>query len=699
MNQDLLLEIGCEELPPFIIDRSLEQLKEKLESFFATASIPLSHPIETYGTLRRLVVHVPALPEKQADRQNEITGPPHKVAYDAAGNPTKAGLGFASKMGVSIDILEIKETERGNYLLFREIQTGRTTHELLQEALPEIIQKISFPKTMRWAAKNIRFSRPIRWILALLGNSVISFSLDGIESGSGTYGHARLNGQSHSVSSFREYQEYLTEKAVILGIAEREKSIAEKLRDEAEKQGGKLIDDPALLKTVARCSEFPEVIYGKIKPAFLDLPRAVLITSMRTHQKFFALEDENGKLLPGFLYVTDNPRANKSLVIQGNEKVLEARLTDAQFFYAEDVKVPLQNRFQATSGIVLHEKLGSMADKTERLDKLSPLICESLFPDQYASLLPFISSANKMVKTDLTTLMVGEFPELQGMMGKVYALVQNEDSCVAEAIYEHYLPRWAGDKLPESPLGIVLSIADRLDTISGYFSINLVPSGSEDPYALRRQVIGILNIIIQKGLRTDVRYLIKNALISYRNQGLSFDEKNVIDSLTLFFQKRLEAFALEQKYVYDNINACLAVSWFDPIDFFARVEALTAFRSRADFEDLIVAFRRAARIIPPDFNETFDESFLTDEAEKKLYADFVKTEPEVTELLEKGFYEKAFEGLAEVKPAVDNFFESVMVMCDDRNIRNNRLALLRKIVVFFTSIADFQLIVISQDKQ
>ncbi|MFC1851475.1 glycine--tRNA ligase subunit beta [candidate division CSSED10-310 bacterium] len=696
MTKEFFLEIGCEELPPFSIDLALEQLRDIFVNGLQEKFISLQSPIKTFGTPNRLIVFIGGLAEHQEDRVVEMKGPPKKIAFDSEGKPTKAGLGFARKMGVTMDKLSVTETEKGEYLVFYEQQKGQATAELLSELIPEWIKKISFPRSMRWGKGDLHFARPIRWVLAMMGDQPLYFRLDGLTSHNTTRGHSRLAADEFTVSSFESYRQELTAHWVIIDIRERERIIGTSLEQEAQRLGGVLVLDDRLLKTVARCSQYPVVITGQFKIDFLQLPRPVLITSMRTHQKFFALEDNQGKLLPRFLHVIDNPQAPASNVVRSNEKVLTARLNDAQFFFSEDQKITLEERLPATSGIIFHEHLGTLADKAERLQKLAVSSYETFFAPATAEVLPQIRRCAQLCKTDLATLMVGEFPDLQGIMGQEYALIQNETPAVAQAIFEHYLPRWADDILPQSQLGIALSIADKIDTLCGYFQLGLIPTGSEDPYALRRQTTGICHILLQHDINGDLETLAEQALQLY--EQVPGNTRETLDQLRQFFSRRLEVMMAGSGFKYDTIKACLDASWKNPSDLKNRLTALQNFRLRADFEDLMVGFRRATRIIPAQWSGHFTDSLLQDQEEIDLYEAFLKLEPMVRQAMSQKDYDGTLSALAEFKKPIDIFFDTVLVMCDDEGLRNNRLSLLSKIVHLFTSFVDLTKIVISQDR-
>ncbi|MBN2383073.1 glycine--tRNA ligase subunit beta [bacterium] len=697
MNHDFLLEIGCEELPPGTIDAALSQLAVLIEQSLGQSLISYQSGPVTYGTPRRLVVFIGGMADRQEDQTVELSGPPLKIAFDAQGQPTKAGLGFARKVGVPIEQLATKQTDKGEYLVHFEHKRGQETLHLLAGSIPVWLQAMTFPRSMRWTSSQLRFARPVRWLLALFGDQTVPVTIDGIRCDRLTHGHMRVDPTPFPVSSFEEYRRAMAEHRIMLEISERERAISDGLEREARHCQARLVPDSELVKTVARCTECPEIISGSFHEDFLELPRPVLITSMRTHQKFFALEDEQGILMPRFLHVIDNPVCNRDLVRQGNEKVLTARLNDARFFFREDMKTHLADRFDQTAGILFHPKLGTMADKAHRLEHLIEKIARQIYPQTRPEQLDQMKQAAHLCKVDLQTLMVGEFPELQGIMGREYSLLQGESAETAQAIFEHYLPRGAEDVLPASETGTVLSMADKMDTLCGYFKIGLVPSGSEDPYALRRQALGLCQIALQNAIDLDLEQMARWALDGYSH--LPGDDDQVSDDLKAFFKRRLEALLTGAGYQYDSVNACLDQSWLNPLDLRNRLEALTLFRTRPDFEDLMVGFRRAARIIPADHETPFSETRLEEDGEIELHQTYVALSPRIQMYLDQKDYHQMLSALAEFKQPIDIFFIKVLVMCEDRETSQNRLALLQRIVALFRSFADFTRIVISQDKE
>lgn len=696
MKCEFLLEIGCEEIPPSYIDPALQQLQDIVTESLKQEHLDFDKTIHVFGTPRRLIVWLPGLESEQPETIAEFNGPPERIAFDENGSPTKAALGFAKKMGVAVDALTMKETEKGRYLSFVEKKAGQKTAILLGEKVPEWIKSLTFPKSMRWSKSPLRFARPIRWLLCLFDGQVVQCSVDSLSSDNWTRGHMRIDPAKKPVSHFDEFQGTLRSSHVIIDNNEREEIIRLKLSQQAQICGGHVVQDDTLLEIVARCSEFPDVINGSFSKAFLGLPRPVLITSMRVHQKFFAIEDDNGNLLPYFLHVIDNPEAKRDLVISGNEKVLTARLNDARFFFEEDKKITLDERLKQIEGIILHEKLGSMADKSKRLKNLVVKIAKSIYSDVTETEQLNLQRAALLCKTDLPTLMVGEFPDLQGVMGKEYAGIHGEPEDTAQAIFEHYLPRGADDIVPSTENGLSLAIADKVDTLAGYFKIGLFPSGSEDPYALRRQALGVCQIALQKKLTLDLKQILSWALEAYNSVPGDYDQTFI--ELKSFFIKRMETMMLNRGFIYDSINACIERSWINPLDLVHRLKALSEFRKRKDFDDLIVGFRRAARIIPDILETPLDPSHLIESGELNLYRVYEQLLPTITQNLEKGEYEFALASLAELRSPIDTFFEQIMVMCEDIKLRNNRVALLKKIVELFHLFADFRKIVISQDR-
>ncbi|HOC39642.1 MAG TPA: glycine--tRNA ligase subunit beta, partial [Thermodesulfobacteriota bacterium] len=565
---------------------------------------------------------------------------------------------------------------------------GKETMVLLPQLLTKVVESIPFPKSMRWANYDLRFARPIQWLVALFDGAIVPFALENVKSSNLSWGHRFLNNQPFAVQNLDSLLQAAEAHSVILDPEKRKALIRSQAEQLAADVGGTVLEDEELLDEVANLVEFPVTLRGSFAPAFLDVPRDVLITSMREHQRYFAIVDSQNALLPYFIVVANNRAHDQAVVVKGNERVLTARLTDARFFFEEDRKTTLAARVEGLKQVVYQVKLGTLYEKTARLQMLMTYLASKTAPE----LAEKADRAALLCKTDLLTTMVGEFPALQGTMGREYALREGEDPEVAQALSEHYLPVSAQGGLPTSKVGALLSIADKMDSIVGCFGVGLIPTGTADPYALRRQALGIIRIILEQGLRLSLPELIETscrllaAKITTREEDICRD---VLDFIRGRFYHRLTA----QTYAYDVVEAVSAVNFADLVDVVARIEALQAMKGRPDFEPLAVAFKRIANIIAAHPAGAVHPELLTESAEKELHQAFQSREGTVRRLIASGDYAASLNELASLKPAVDGFFDGVLVMCDDERIKQNRLALLATIASLFRQIADFSKVV------
>ena len=687
------IEIGGEEIPAGYIEPALEAMKLNMKQFFEQHRIEFGS-FQTSGTPRRLVLVVDKVAVSQSPSVQEIVGPPYSVAFDNSGSPTKAAEGFARSQNVSIDELKIKETPKGKYVYVVKEEKGLPTKDLLEKFLPDFIAHIPFPKSMRWGSQTVTFARPIHWIVALLGDDVLSFNYGELKSGRDSFGHRFMKPDKIRVpSDFEEYKQILRDHFVILDIDERKELIRKGVRELATRVGGAVVEDEDLLGEVANLVEYVYPLMGKFDDVYLELPPEVPITVMKEHQRYFAVTDSRGNLLPYFITISNTVPRKPELVVEGNERVIRARLEDARFYYEEDKKVPLDKRAEELKSVVFHSRLGTSWEKVERFTKVAEWIAGKLgfSDDDMRKLL----RAAHLCKADLVTGMVGEFPELQGTMGKAYAIQQGEDPEVAEAIYEHYLPDRAGGPVPQGMIGAVLSIADKIDTIVGCFGVGLIPTGTADPFALRRQTLGIIRIILEKGLNLSVGDLIDVAIPGLK-KWITEPEDVVRKGVHNFFKGRLQHY-IETSYGYptDLVDAVISVGSDNPVDILGRVEALGQFRERADFEALATAFKRVVNIIKEP-EQTLPQTDLFEEpAEKELWDAVVKSRDKFDEAINSGNYLAALELLSTLKPNIDKFFDSVLVMAKDESIKRNRLALLPQIKNMFDRIADFKKVQVS----
>ena len=682
MAKQLLLEIGAEEIPAGFVPKALASLEEMIRKEFATARLEAAS-IKTLGTPRRLTLVVEGLPAVQPDAEITAMGPSKKAAFDAEGKPTKAAEGFARGQGVSVDQLQVLATEKGEYLAVTKQEIGRPVHELLAEILPRLVANIPFKKSMRWADLDIRFARPIHWIVALFDGVVVPFSFCPIQSGNVSRGHRFMANSTFPVRDFEHYLEECERHFVIVDQERRKDIIRKETHRIAKTTGGHLLPDEALLDEVTYLVEYPSAIMGTIPAEFLVVPKEVLITSMRSHQRYFSVVDEDGKLLPYFITIPNTLAEDPTVVVKGNERVLRARLSDARFFFDEDQKVTLESRVESLKNVVYQQKLGTSYEKMERFRALAEYLAEQLNPGVKAQ----ASRAAYLCKADLVSGMVGEFPEVQGIMGREYALHDGEEAAVANAIAEHYLPTQAGGELPPSDTGAFVSLADKLDTLCGCFGVGLIPTGAADPYALRRATIGMISIIMDKGYRLSLSDLLDRALQQLAPK-LTRPQDEVKRDLQEFFRGRLVNL-LGNAYPADVVDAVVSADFDDLADCAQRVRALDTFRQRDDFQPLTVAFKRVCNIVKEGVDAPVDPSLFKDEAEHTLYRVLQETKNAAQQKVEQHQYLEALADIAGLKWAVDAFFDAVMVMAEDQAVRTNRLALLTAINRLFGKVADF----------
>jgi len=688
------MEVGCEEIPARYIDSTLLQLHENLTKKLQEHS--LGHEaINSYATPRRLVLATPALDERQADRTELLTGPPQSAAFDAANNPTLAARGFAAKHGLAVDALKCIQTERGIYLGFEKRITGKSALEVLSQELPQVLRSLNFPKSMRWESTQFLFVRPIRWILCRLGDQVVPFSLAGVSTGSVTYGHRILSGNIEiEVTSFESYREQLRNHKVRFDSKDRLATIQSALTAEATKVGARLIPDPRLLDLVVNLNEYPSIVCGSFSSDFLRLPREVLVTVMREHQKYFSLVDAEENLLPRFLAVVDSDGAHTEQIRAGHQRVLKARLADARFFWDVDHKVKLEDRIQQLDRVVFQQKLGTMLEKTQRLVSLTGFLGKTL----RAKNLDETKQAARLCKADLITDMVKEFTDLQGVMGGLYAKAEGLPVAVSDAIYEHYRPSTLEDTSPQTLVGAILSVADKLDSVVGAFGIGQVPTGSKDPLALRRQTLGLIKVLLDKRISLSLEKIFFRSFALFRRKATRTREETWQDVAT-FVKDRLRFIFREQGFRYDEINSVVEICFDNPYDCLERLRAIAAIRSGADFEAVAQGFKRIKNILSEPGLEISTESLPIDPAlfesdeERSLAAAVQAIQPKVRRAVATRTYARAFELMASLRPAIDLFFDKVLVMAEDPKVRANRLNLLRSLLQTFLNIADVSEIV------
>jgi glycyl-tRNA synthetase beta chain len=685
--KDLILEVGTEEIPANFLPPALHDFGEKGRQLFESQRLAFKE-MQTFGTPRRLVLSVIGLSEAQAESQSEVMGPPKTVSYDATGQPTAAALGFAKAQGVAVSDLQVKKTQRGEYLCAIQQAPRQATFKLLNNLLPQLISSLTFPKTMRWNEEGTRFVRPIRWILALYGKEIVPFRYAGVQSGRLSHGRRALGNKPVVIKNVSSYQQQLKAHGVIVSVSDRLASTLKQLDRLARDIGGVLPDDRELLEQTVFMVEEPVALRGNFDPLFLSLPKEVLISAMREHQGYFHLQDRNGKLLPHFLCVIDGKAAGR-LVQAGNERVLRARLADGRFFFEEDQKRKLVALVDDLKKVTFQESLGSLFDKVERLTALSVYLASELDP----GLKEIVQRAAYLSKADLLTGMVGEFPKLQGIMGGEYARLQGEPASVAAAIKEQYLPRFAGDELPASTGGKILSLADKMDTIAACFGIGLVPTGSEDPYGLRRQSLGMIQILVHGGHRLSLVGFANEAIV--RLQGrIKKDPTDLRHELRDFFLQRLESYLLAEGFRYDLIAAVLARRADDPYDVTVRMKALADFRSQSDFKNLVLTAKRLGNILRETSPGQIHLELLNEPAEKKLHDALTKIQPQIEIKIREHEYDEVLRLLTKLHEPIQLFFEKVLVMAPEAQIRQNRLTLLHLVRILFDQLADFSQVVL-----
>jgi len=707
---DFLLEIGCEEIPARMIDAASQELRERVSALLSRERLP-AEEITYFDTPRRLAVVAAGVPAAQTDVTEQVTGPSAAVAYKD-GQPTPAAHAFAKKAGIDVSQLEKITTAKGEYLAAKVTKKGRSASEILAENLPKELSSIYWPKNMYWRKANERFVRPVRWLVAMLDGETIPLEFDGIWAGNISRGHRILSSGAVTISRAGSAYVDALRAARVLGRAEREQQIRKAL-DAATRtiSGARWREDKSLLDTVVNLTEFPSVILGGFDPQFLALPEEVLVTVMRDHQKYFAVEDADGKLLPHFLAVLNTEGDPQGLIRHGNERVLRARFNDARFFWETDQKRSLLERLELLRHVTFQKDLGTYYEKTRRVQRLCSWLSEIVKQSGMAVRAGVIHKAACLAKTDLTTELVKEFTELQGIVGGLYARVQELDSslpegtrfAIADAIYDHYKPESTEDDVPRSIEGAVLSVGDKADTIAGMFALGLVPSGSKDPFALRRQANAIVKVIAEKNLPFPLSEMMRDARAGYQ---VSEAEKKFVDdtkfgeSLRTFFRERLEFYLKDVRgYAYDVVKAVLAADADDVVDALARAEAVKQVLHMPEFLAIGAACKRMRNILrqaeEKGITPTAVFEDLPDSApEEKNLAAYVEVNgPKVEALRKKKEYGAALMLLSSARDPVDAFFDKVMIMVEDEKVRANRLALLRTLLKEFSTIADFSEIV------
>jgi glycyl-tRNA synthetase beta chain len=686
MTAELLLEIGTEEIPSDYLENGLRELKRLAESRLEDERIVAEKGLEVHGTPRRLVLIGRAVADKQEDMVQEITGPPRRAAFDGKGHPTKAAIGFADKQGVSVDEFKFVETPRGEYVSVRKEIPGRRTIHVLSEVIPSLVKSVPWPKSMRWGDGGFSFVRPIHWVLALWDGQVIPFELGGVRSGNITRGHRFMGPKTLEINGLEDYLGKMKKGSVIIDMKEREKEVVSSVVRAAETVSGTPTMDPELLSTVTNLVEFPSAVCGGFDRDFLKLPEPVLVTAMKAHQKYFALRDSAGQLLPHFVAVNNTLTRDEAVVCKGHERVLAARLSDADFFFKEDRKRSLEDRLEDLKDVIYQARLGTSYEKVQRCVRLAEYLAERILPRKIDD----VMLAARLCKCDLVTEMVGEFPVLQGVMGGEYARLDGYPEEICLAIHEHYFPVRAGDRLPTSPVGCIVGMADRMDTISGFFAIGLEPTGAADPFALRRHALAIIRILEEMQWGISLKEFVVTSLTNL-HQEVEFDEDSIAQKVSGFFRERYKSMALRSGYESDLIDAVLNAN-FDYIhQLRSRIDQLRRFmRESEEFESLALTFKRITNILKKqDKSSAVNVSLLREPCERKLWEAYEAVKSDIHGLSGQKAYFEALNLVVRLRQPVDELFDGVAILAEDARLRDNRVAMLQDLARLFLSLADF----------
>ncbi len=685
----LAFEIGTEEIPAFDLQGAVAEFGKTIPAMLADARIPFED-VKVYSSPRRIAAVVSGVPEQTKAVEEEYRGPATKIAFDADGAPTKAAVGFARGKGVAVEELEVREDGGTEYVFAKKSIPSKKTSGLLAEMLRDSIDAISWPKSMKWGSHRELFSRPVRWIVAMLGEEVIPLEYAGVKSSNYTMGHRVLAPGKHEISTAADYESVVRTAKVIPSESERKSLIEEEVaKVERLNEGCNAVLPAKTLTEVVNLSEYPTVLVGSFDEEFLEVPEEIIVDAMLMHQRYFPLY-KDGKLTNRFIIVSNGDASYNANIIDGNERVVAARLYDAKFFYEEDLKKPLEEYVERLDEVVFQEQLGTMRAKTSRVEQLAQKLCIDAALDAEAS--ADVVRAAHLLKADLVTNAVVEFTSVQGIMGFYYAEASGEGARVATAIAEHSRPRFAGDEPPADIVGKTVAVADKLDTICGLFAIGQAPTSSADPFALRRAALGII-AIMQSGLEISLVRAIDDSLAIYLESGLEFDKTEVEQDIIDFFMTRTQVMMRDAGNDAGTIDAVLAAGVCEPMEIIKHTTALTeAILSHPDlFEDLATAYARANNLRDADVGEDVDAS-LFDENEKALSTAIEKVRTDIAASLEQGLYSNALEQLAALRGPIDSFFETTMIMDEDMKLRNNRLRLLNRFVGVFANIADFSLI-------
>ncbi len=682
-TKDLLIEIGTEELPPTTLNKLSNAFYNGVKEGFEKADLSFSN-IKKFAAPRRLALLVSDLDVKQKDKNIERRGPAIAAAFDEDGCPSKAAEGFARSCGVKVEELDKLETDKGAWLNFKSKQKGSATKELIADIVQNSLDKLPIAKRMRWADLDSQFVRPVHWLILLFGNDVIDAEILSVKSGRETRGHRFHHPDTITIPSPAEYEMLLeTHGKVIADFDRRKEAVRAQVNEIALSVKGKAMIDEDLLEEVSSMVEWPVAIMGGFEKRFLNIPQEALILTMKTNQKYFYVVNDKGTLLPHFITVSNIESKDVTKIQEGNERVIRPRFADAEFFWSQDRKSKLIDQTKRLATVVFQKKLGTLLDKTKRVEKIASAIADQLAGDTQLAL-----RAAELCKCDLMTEMVGEFGSLQGIMGRYYAEHDGEHKEVAEALEEYYKPKFAGDTLPQSITSQSLAIADRLDTLVGIFAIGQTPTGDKDPFALRRAALGVLRILIENKLDLDLQHLIK---IASKQHDASVKAADAETAVLDFMLDRLNAYYLDKGILPDVLDAVLSTKPTKPLDIDNRLLAVDAFRQGEEATSLAAANKRIGNIlkkIKGNLPASIDKKLLQENAEKDLYQTLTKLDDKVQSLVDSAKYQDALAELSTLRKPVDQFFDDVMVMADDEALKNNRIALLNKLHNLFLQIAD-----------
>ncbi len=683
-EKDLLLEVGTEEIPAAFLPDALKALREKALKELQNQRIAFKE-ITTMGTPRRLALIASGVAVAQEELIATKLGPAKSIAFDKDGNPTKAAIGFAKGQGIDIADIKTVKTDKGEYICAEKKEQSELTIKLLPQILPDIILALPFRKSMRWGDLEVRFARPIHWIVALFGNTIVPFQLGNIDSGDTSYGHRFMAPGPLRITNAASYAAQLAQAFVFVDPQVRRDTLIREIRGIAASVNGVPDEDSALIDEVTNLIENCSPVLCHFENEFLQLPREVLITTMKKHQKYFPILDTQGSPLPCFIAVNNTRAREPAVSARGHERVLRARLSDARFFYTADQKKSLDSMTERLQGVIFQAQLGTSFEKVRRFQELALFLTDSFFSQ---SIRARVERAAYLCKADLVSEMVGEFPELQGIMGREYARIAGEDAEVAEAIFEHYLPRFAEDSIPVSDIGAIVGIADKLDTIVGCFGVGLIPTGTADPYALRRQCLGIINIIAGRQYKISLTETIHKA-IALLKEKLTRPVAEVSNDVLNFFSVRFSNLLTSQGYPADAVDAVVSCGIDDVLDMQRRIEALQQVKQVPDFEALAIAFKRVVNILAGAGSGVVSPGLFEEQAERDLHQKYLSLCGQVQSLMHKKEYLPALKLIATLRTEVDNFFDTVMVMVDQEAVRTNRLALLYEVSSLFVNFADF----------